>query len=347
MPGTIQRFGLIGAGVAAETHARELARVGGASLVAVWARNEQAAARFADAHAVPRHYADLAAFLADGEIDIVIISTPNGTHLEYAEAAARAGKHVIVEKPLEINATRAAAIVAACAAAERRLFVIYQRRYSQAVLRTIDDLKSGKLGQIVLVNVVDNQFRARQYYQNAAWRGTHDQEGGGCVITQSTHMIDLAQFILGPITSVYARTKTAYHDIDTEDVAAAVFEFAGGTLGTFTSSTAAYPGQRHLLTISGTEGSVILNGEHDQLIFRRSMHDDQATDVPEHFSFADPTDPRDYPTFGQRVQLERIVAALNDATTAAGEEDILLSVRVIDAIYESAKTGLPAKIAAQ
>ncbi|SDD28177.1 Gfo/Idh/MocA family protein [Paraburkholderia lycopersici] len=342
-----QRFALIGAGVAAQTHARELRRVANASLVAVWARSADAAAAFAAANAIPRHYSDLAALLADADIDVVIITTPNGTHREYAVAAARAGKHVIVEKPLEITTARSQAIIDACAKAQRRLFVIYQRRYSKAVLQTIDDLGSGKLGDIVLVNIVDNQFRPRRYYLDASWRGTHELEGGGCVMTQSTHMIDLAQFILGPITSVYARTKTAYHEIDTEDVAAAVFEFAGGTLGTFSSSTAAYPGQRHVLTISGTAGTVMLNGEHDQIIFRRSMHDEHHADVPENFSFADPTDPRDYPTFGQRVQLERIVAALNDDSTAAGQEDLLISARVIDAIYESAASGLPVKIAAE
>ena len=342
-----QHFALIGAGVAAQTHARELRRVGNAELVAVWARSALAAASFAAANAIPRHYTDIAALLADTEIDVVIITTPNGTHLEYAEAAASAGKHVIVEKPLEINAPRAQKIVDACEKAGQRLFVIYQRRYSQAVQQTIDDLKRGRLGEIVLVNIVDNQFRPRRYYQNAAWRGTHELEGGGCVITQSTHMIDLAQFILGPITSVYARTRTAWHDIDTEDVATAVFEFASGTLGTFSSSTAAYPGQRHMLTISGTEGSVILNGEHDQIVFRRSMHDESGTDVPPDFTFADPTDPREYPTFGQRVQLERIVSALNDGTVAAGQEDLLRSVRVIDAIYESAESGRPVKIATE
>ncbi|MBU9366058.1 Gfo/Idh/MocA family protein [Burkholderia multivorans] len=339
-----QRFALIGTGVAAGTHARELRRVGHAELVAVYARNAEAAAVFAAANSIPRHYSDIGTLLADAEIDAVIITTPNGTHLEYAEAAAKAGKHVIVEKPLEINASRAQALIDACGKAGRRLFVIYQRRYSQAVRQTIDDVKRGRLGEIVLVNIVDNQFRPRRYYGNAAWRGTRDLEGGGCVITQSTHMIDLAQFIIGPITSVYARTRTAWQDIDTEDVATAVFEFSGGTLGTFSSSTSAYPGQRHMLTISGTEGSVILNGEHDQIIFRRSMHDENGTDVPPEFSFADPTDPRDYPTFGQRVQLERIVAALNGGTVKAGEEDVLRSVSVIDAIYESARLGLPVKI---
>ncbi|UCI32100.1 Gfo/Idh/MocA family protein [Mesorhizobium sp. B4-1-4] len=339
------RFGLIGAGVASETHARELKRVAGASLEAVFARDQTKAAAFGAAFAVPRCYCDISKFLADPDIDAVIITTPNGRHLDYAIAAAEAGKHVIIEKPLEINEERALRIVAACHDVGARLFVIYQRRYSAAAEQAVSDIRNGRLGRVILVNIVDNQYRSPAYYRKDAWRGTKSIEGGGCLITQSTHLIDLAQYLVGPIRSVFAKTGTTYHEIETEDVAVAVFEFEGGAIGTLSSSTAAFPGQRHLVTISGTEGSIIINGEHDEIVFRQAKNEPVASRIPESFSFGDPIEPRDYPTDGQRKQLQAIVSALVDPHAPATEDiEALMAVRVIDAIYRSSSEGRPVEV---
>lgn len=339
------RFGLIGAGVASETHARELRRVAGASLEAVFARDRTKAARFGAAFSVPRCYSDITEFLADSDIDVVIITTPNGQHRDYAIAAAKAGKHVIVEKPLEITEDRASDIIVACRDSGRQLFVIYQRRYSAAAQQAFSDIRSGRLGRILLVNIVDNQYRTPAYYRKDAWRGTRSIEGGGCVMTQSTHLIDLAQYLVGPIRSVFARTGTAFHEIETEDVAVAVFEFAGGAVGTLSSSTAAFPGLRHLLTICGTEGSVIINGEHDEIVFRQTKSDPAASTIPNTFSFADPIEPRDYPTDGQRKQLQGIVRTLLDGDAPAADDlEALMAVRVIDAIYRSSSAGRPVEV---
>ena len=329
------RFGIIGAGVAAETHARELAQVQGAQLVSVYARSETKAAAFAAAFSIARYATQLEGFLADPLIDAVIITTPNGTHLEYAIAAAQAGKQVIVEKPLEINCARAARIIAACRAAQVGLYVIYQRTFSRAAQQALTDIQGGSLGKLLLMNIVDNQYRPPHYYQRDAWRGTQQLEGGGCVITQSTHMIDLAQYLLGPIRSVFAHRATHLHDIETEDTAVALLHFGNGVLGTLSSSTAAYPGQRHLVTISGTQGSLIFNGEHDQMVFRYTAGQGMTHSIPANFSFADPQDPRDYPTSGQRVQLQHITDTLL-AGNIIVDDRALLSVKVVDASYVSA-----------
>lgn len=329
------RYGIIGAGVAAETHARELAQVSGARLVSVYARHPQRVAAFAAAFSVARHTSQFDIFLSDPELDAVIITTPNGTHLDYAVAAAQAGKQVIVEKPLEISCARAERIISACRTAGVSLSVIYQRTFSKAASQALADIQSGSLGKLLLVNIVDNQYRRPAYYQRDAWRGTAALEGGGCVITQSTHMIDLAQYLLGPITQVYAAKATQMHEIETEDTAVALLHFANGVLGTLSSSTAAYPGQRHLVTISGTHGSIIFNGEHDQIVFRQTSAQGITHTIPDDFSFADPQDPRDYPTSGQRIQLQHITDALQTGNLAV-DERALLSVKVVDAIYASA-----------
>jgi UDP-N-acetyl-2-amino-2-deoxyglucuronate dehydrogenase len=335
------RFGIIGAGVAAETHARELRHVPGASLQAVFARNAEKAERFRSTFSIPSAYSDLEPFLRDRTIDIVIVATPNGLHRDYALSVAAAGKHVVVEKPLEMSVPRAEDIILACKNAGRRLFVIYQRRHAEATQQARLDILNGKLGKIILINIIDNQFRHPRYYSESHWRGTREQEGGGCIITQSTHLIDLAQYLLGPIVSVFAYTQTALHSIETEDSAVAVFKFANGAFGTLSSSTAAYPGLRHLITISGTEGSIIINGEHDQIVFRASAHDANFIDYHAGFSFLDPIDPRNYPTFGQRAQLQQIVASLNNTglRSEPDEYELLQALYVSDALYRSAAEG--------
>lgn len=156
------------------------------------------------------------------------------------------------------------------------------------------------------------------------------------MITQSTHLLDLAQYLAGPVRSVFANGKTVFHDIETEDVAVATLEFENGAVGTFSSSTAAFPGSRHLLTIAGTRGTIIINGEHDQVVFRQMQGDPGKGELPEGFSFADPVDPRDYPTLGQRKQLQGIVNVLrNNKADERMQSDPLATVQLIDAIYRS------------
>lgn len=338
------RFGIIGAGVAAETHARELRNVTGAELVSVFARSQEKAAAFAAAFSIPKWSSDLDEFLSDPTIDAVIVTTPNGLHKDYAVAAARSGKHVIVEKPLEITSDRARDVIAACAESEVGLSVIYHRAHSDAALQALSDVRNGALGRIFLVSILDNEFRRPSYYSGDAWRGTWAIEGGGCVITQSTHLIDLAQFLLGPISSVFAMTRTAFHDIETEDAAVAVFAFKSGVMGSFSSSTAAFPGQRHLLTISGKRGTIVINGEHDEILFRETADEGETHSTPGGFSFKDLQNPRDFPTKGQRAQLQAIVNDLREGKIPDDGARALMSVQVVEAIYRSASEGKPVSL---
>ncbi|WP_338811427.1 Gfo/Idh/MocA family oxidoreductase (plasmid) [Agrobacterium leguminum] len=337
-------FGIIGAGVAAETHAREIHNVADAELISVFARDKQKAAAFAAAFSIPRYASELDEFLSDPALDAVIVTTPNGAHRDYAIAAAQAGKHVIVEKPLEITSSRAREIMTACDENGVGLSVIYHRAHSLAALQAAEDIRNGALGRIFLVNILDNEYRKPSYYQGDPWRGTRSMEGGGCVITQSTHLIDLAQLLLGPITSVYAQTQTVLHDIETEDAAVAVFHLGSGVMGSFSSSTAAFPGQRHLMTITGTEGTIVFNGEHDEILFRQTAKDGLTHRIPPAFSFGDLQNPRDYPTHGQRAQLQAIVNDLQQGKTPNDGPRGLLSVQVVEAIYRSSAEGRPVSL---
>jgi len=337
-------FGLLGTGTAATTHARELGAIRGATLTAVTGRRPDRVAAFVAAHAAVhpelRACATLQDMLADPALDAVVITTPNAEHLEPALAVARAGKHVILEKPIEITRARSEAIVAACRENGVRLHLVYQRRHSASTLRARDDIAAGRFGEIILVNIVDNQFRAPEYYAKGGWRGRWQSEGGGCVTTQSTHMIDLVQVLLGPIKAVTALCRTRLHTIETEDTAAALLEFENGVIGTFTSSTAAYPGQRHLMTISGTRGSMIFNAEHDEIVLRQFAGNPAETgaEIPDSFSFRDPSVPADYPTYAHRRLLQAIVDDLSGGDSVM-QADPLAAIRAIEALYSSAAKG--------
>lgn len=343
------RFGLVGAGAAALTHAREIAKLDGAAVAAVHARNSENGVRFAREQNIPRHFSDLDDMLAQPDIDAVIVATPNGAHLEPARSAARAGKHVVVEKPLEISVDRAEAIIDACRVAGVGLFTIYQRRHARVVEAARAAQAAGALGTPVLVNVVDNQYRPPAYYADAPWRGTRALEGGGCLSTQSVHMLDLMLHLCGSVQSVAARTARRFHAIETEDTAVVTLEFTSGALGTLSSSTAAYPGQRHLMTLSGTEGSLIFNAEYDQLVFCETLTGDlppvlaHMGSLPRNFSFRDPMTPADYPTHGQGRQLSSITALLSEGSVPAMDDartaELLAPNRLLEAIYASAAVG--------
>ena len=340
MKDRVIRYAIIGAGMGAETHAVELPHVKGALLEAVYARSPEKAEAFRARYGANKAYSDRDALLADPEIDAVIIVTPNGLHRDFAIAAARAKKHVVVEKPLEITASRAREIVTACREEGVSLFLIYQMRYTEAARKLKAAVEAGELGRIMLVNVIDNEYRAPEYYSRDAWRGTREFEGGGCLMTQTTHLLDLAQFLAGPVDSAFAHVTTALHDIETEDLAVATLKFANGALGVMSSSTAAFPAQRHMLTVIGTKGTMTINGEYDQIVFAGTDEDGITIDTPEGFSFGDTADPRTFPTLRHRTQLQEITDSFHEGKPGAENvADYLEALYLTDAIYLSSAEG--------
>lgn len=332
------RYAIVGAGMGAETHAIELPHVDGAELEAVYARNPEKAEKFRARYGVPKAYSDREALLADPDVDAVIIVTPNGLHRDFAVAAAKAKKHVIVEKPLEITSARARDIVETCMQEGVGLFLIYQMRYAKAAQTIKAAIDRGDLGQIILVNVLDNEYRAPEYYSRDAWRGTRELEGGGCLMTQTTHLLDLAQYLTGPVEAVFAHVRTAMHDIETEDLAVATLKFENGALGIMSSSTAAFPAQRHILTVIGTKGTMAMNGEYDEIIFRGTSAAGTDIDAPEGFKFGDTADPRTFPTLRHRTQLQQITEnILSERAGARTFADYLQALYLTDAIYLSSQ----------
>lgn len=255
------RFALVGCGVIAPTHVRALLELAGRADLVVCSdvvpeRAEVLAAEFGLA-AAP--YADV---LADPTIDAVTVCTPSGSHAEVGVAALLAGKHVIVEKPMEVTVEACDRLLAAQTASGTTLAVVSQHRFdaaSQVVKAAVDD---GTLGRVVLAEARVPWYRTQEYYDSGDWRGTWAGDGGGALMNQGVHTLDLLRWTCGPVRTVFALARTAAHErIEVEDAVTATVEFASGAIGTLLASTCAYPGFPARLGVHGTLGGAVIEGD--------------------------------------------------------------------------------------
>jgi predicted dehydrogenase len=257
------RVGILGAGGISDTHARAASGIPRVDIVAVHGDNREKARRLAAAHRAP-DYPTLEAFLAHRPMDLVAIGSPSGCHSDQAIACARAGLHVLVEKPMAVTAETAGQVIEACEAAGVRLGVFFQDGLQPDLVRLKTFLDEGGLGRILLVNGHVKWYRPPEYYGTSRWRGTWALDGGGAVMNQGIHTLDLMLHLLGDVASVSARARAVRHAIEVEDTAVATLEFRSGALGTFEATTAAYPGYKRRLEISGERGTIVV--EHDRVI---------------------------------------------------------------------------------
>lgn len=254
-------FGIIGCGMIANFHAKALADTPGAKLVACCARDLAKAKAFGEPLGIAC-YGSVEEMLADPNVDAVSIATPSGAHMEPAELAAKAGKHVVVEKPLEVTLERCDRIIDACKAAGVTLAVTFQSRFhesAQLIKKAVDENRFGKL---TMGDAYIKWFRTQEYYDSGAWRGTWKLDGGGALMNQAIHTVDLLTWVMGPVTEITACVGTLAHErIEVEDVAVATVRFANGALGVIEASTAAFPGSLKRIEISGTHGTAVLEEE--------------------------------------------------------------------------------------
>jgi len=249
-------FALLGTGMIARVHARAALAIG-ARLVAVCSRQMARAEAFAAEFGCAAH-TDLTAMLGLPEVDILVIATPSGAHLEAAVAAALAGKHVLCEKPLDVTLERVDAMIAAHREAGTTLGCTFQIRYSPALEPLRAALHEGRFGRITSAGVYVPWWRSDSYYHDSSWHGTQALDGGGALLNQGIHMVDLLCDLLPPVQTVCGMTASIGHaGLETEDVACAALRFEGGALGLVYGSTAAWPGYPKRLEISGTRGSAV------------------------------------------------------------------------------------------
>src|SRR5205085_9671439 len=232
------RIGLLGCGNISDTHARAAALVPDVEVVAYWGRDPAKASALAQRYG-GKGYRTLDEFLGHRPMDLVVVGTPSGVHAEHAQAAARQGLHVLVEKPLDVTTAGIDGLTAECDRAAVKLGVIYQDRAAPDLVWLRQLIAGGGLGRPIVASARMRWYRPPEYYAGSRWRGTWGLDGGGALMNQGIHTVDLLVWLLGDVDRVYAATRTALHDIAVEDTAVASLEFAGGAVGTLEATIAA------------------------------------------------------------------------------------------------------------
>src|SRR5256712_6945583 len=255
------RFGMLGCGVIGHVHAEAITSLPDAQLVAVADIIPERAQELAEAfHVTP--YSDFQQMLAREQLDVVNVCTPSGQHGEHACQVMRGGAHVIVEKPMEISRAAIEEMLRVQQGTGVKLAVISQHRFDPDTGQVHDLIEQQAFGRLVLGNALVPWWRSQAYYDSGAWRGTWELDGGGVLMNQSIHSIDLLQWLMGPVKSVFAYTDTLVHRMETEDVGGAVLRFANGTQGAIAATTGAYPGVSTRIEIYGDKGSAVIEDDH-------------------------------------------------------------------------------------
>lgn len=337
-------FAVVGCGMIAGFHARAIAEIAGARLVGGYSSRFEAAEKFGAEHGC-KGYRTLDELLGDPAVQVVNICTPSGAHLEPAVAAAKAGKHVVVEKPLEITLERCDAIIGACEAAGVNLITIFPSRFSGANAALKAAIDAGRFGRLTLGDTYVKWWRTQEYYDSGGWRGTWALDGGGAYMNQAIHNVDLLYWLMGDIAEVAAVTATLAHErIEVEDVGVAAVRFANGAVGTIEATTSAFPGLLKRTEIHGDQGSAIIEQDTIKLWQFAEEHSDDA-ELLRKFGEASATpggagDPKAISHLGHRLQLEDLIRAIESGSPPLVDgRQGRKSVEIILAIYESNRSG--------
>jgi UDP-N-acetyl-2-amino-2-deoxyglucuronate dehydrogenase len=336
-------FGLIGAGAIAHFHARAIAASRGGRLNGVASRSRVTAEKFAAEHGVAFATDDVNQLLAQPDVDAICISTPSALHLAPAIAAIHAGKHLLIEKPLDATVAGTDEILHAATASRVRVGSIFQARFgdgARALKRAID---GGRFGRLVLASCYVKWNRTTEYY--TGWKGRLAEDGGGAVINQAIHGLDLLLWFAGMPVEVFAWTGRCVHAIESEDTAVATLRFGNGAFGTLEASTALWPGLSRRVEICGENGSAVL--EDDDIArwdFRVSQPEDApirgARDVSAKGSGA--TDPMAINFEGHRRQIQDFIDGIRERRPFFIEgSEARKAVALVRAIYDSAASGRP------
>ena len=342
-------FGIIGCGMIANFHARAIADVRGTKLVACYDAFPASADRFAESRGC-RAYHSLDAMLADPRVDLVTIGTPSGAHMEPAVAAAKAGKHVIIEKPLEITLKRCDKIIEACEKHGVKCSSLFPSRFHDSSRKMKKAIDAGRFGQLTMGDSYVKWFRTQQYYDSGAWRGTWELDGGGALMNQAIHSVDLLTWLMGPVVEITAHTATLAHErIAVEDTAVATLRFANGALGVIEASTAAYPGYLKRVEIHGSAGTAVMEEEDIKVwdFAKKTKQDEAILEAMQQqkSTGGGASDPAAIGHHGHAEQFRDFVKAIkSDGAPAVDGHEGRRSVEIILAIYKAAETGKTVKL---
>ena len=340
-------FALVGCGMIARYHARALAEIPGTRVTGLVSRtlvNAQNLLAETGTPACPV-FATVEEAVRSPGVDVIVITTPSGAHLEPALIAAAAGKHVVVEKPLEITGDRCERIIAACDRHKVKLCTIFPSRFADANITLKAAVEAGKFGRLTLGEASNKWWRSQAYYDDGGWKGTQALDGGGALMNQAIHNVDLLLWMMGPAVAVTGLAATLAHErIEVEDTAVAAVRFRSGALGVIAATTSVHPGYPKQIAIHGDRGSAVIEQE-DVLKWDFSPSTPADDEVKARFAAkvgasGGAADPKSINHEGHQRQLADFVDAIreNRPPKVDGREG-KRAVDLICAIYESNRTG--------
>jgi predicted dehydrogenase len=340
-------FALVGCGMIARFHARAIQEIPEARVAGLVSRAPANAQKLLDETATPPCpvFATVEQAVKSPGVDAVIITTPSGAHLEPALIAAAARKHVVVEKPLEVTGPRCQKIIDACDKAGVKLCTIFPSRFANANVTLKAAIDAGKFGRLTLGEASNKWWRSQAYYDDGGWKGTQALDGGGALMNQAIHNVDLLLWMMGDAAAVTGLSATLAHErIEVEDTAVAAIRFRNGALGVLMATTSVHPGYPKQIAIHGDKGSAVIEQE-DVLRWDFSPPTAEDDDVKRRFAAkvgasGGAADPKAISHEGHRRQLADFVAAIReDRVPKVDGREGRRAVDLICAIYESNRTG--------
>lgn len=340
-------FAIVGCGMIARFHIRALLEIHGTHVAALVSRSAENGKKLIAEMGIPPCpvFGTVEEAVKAPDVDVVIITTPSGAHLEPAIVAAKVGKHVVVEKPLEITAERCDRIIEACDANRVKLCTIFPSRFADSSVALKQAVEAGKFGRMTLGETTCKWWRSQAYYDEGGWKGTQALDGGGALMNQAIHSVDLLLWMMGDVTHVSGFTAMLAHErIEVEDTAVAVLRFKSGALGVIQATTSVHPGYPKTIAIHGNKGSAVIEQE-DVLRWDFSPPTPEDDAIKTRFAAkvgasGGAADPKAISHEGHRRQLADFVEAIRDNRPPAvdGREG-RKAVQLICAIYESNRTG--------
>ncbi|MBT9187498.1 Gfo/Idh/MocA family protein [Zobellia russellii] len=327
--------GIIGTGSIVHTYVKCLSELEGVRIVGLCTKSADRVEQLKADFGLPI-YSDLNTFVQHPEIDLVCVCNESGKHSIAIEAAAKAGKHILSEKPLEVTTEKIDGLIALCEERKVLLGCVLQNRCSTDYKQVENAIKSGKLGKLLMGNASINWYRSQAYYANSKWRGTKKLDGGAAFINQGIHTVDLLQNLMGPAVSVFANVQTRVHEIEGEDVGAVLVNYENGAMGTITAGTALFPGYPERVEVYGEKGSIIMEGGK---IIAWNVKGEDAPKLTSKEQGSGAADPTAIGHHNHKVVLQDMVNAIreNRKPMVDGAE-ARKSVALINAIYRSSKS---------
>ena len=343
------RFGIVGCGVIFGTHSEAINALESTELVAICDVDEAKAEKARDERCDgfrPDVYTDYEEMLKREDIDAISVCTPSGMHADMACLAMEAGKHVVVEKPMDVTLSACDRFIEAWKRTAKKATIISQHRFADGVIALRRALDQGRFGKVAMVDSYTKWFRSHEYYASGDWRATWELDGGGALMNQSVHYVDLMQWMAGDVESLYGNCANVWHDIVVEDAASATLKFKSGAIGTLEGTTAANPGTFQQIDVMGEFGTVsIVNSRVSVWKFSDEHPEDEAIAAGKSVDLGTgASDPAAIGGGGHvRQYVDLLNAIENDGQPMITPEEARKPVEVILAVYESGRTGKPVR----